>query len=122
MEKYLETMSSTLKNGMQISLVFGEAIETQGKTIIPVSKVAGGFGGGEGMAPGNCCSSGEDEEKKENPAHGMGGGGGLHNEAIGVFEITKDGTRFIPAVQMKHLLIFAGMCFAFVWRMSRKKR
>jgi uncharacterized spore protein YtfJ len=120
-ENMLQNLSGNLSKGLSISLVFGDPIEAQGKTIIPVSKVAGGFGGGEGVAPGT--GNPEDgDEKKENNAHGMGGGGGLHNEAIGVFEITPDQTRFIPAVQFKHIIIVLGMLMGFIWKMSRRKR
>ena len=118
----LKEMSETVKNGLKISLVFGEPIETQGKTIIPVSKVAGGFGGGSGESPNIPCNTDEDDCAKENKAHGQGGGGGLHNEALGVFEITAVDTRFIPALQFKHILIMAAMTFAFILRISRRRR
>jgi len=123
-ENMLQNLSSNLGKGLNISLVFGEPIETQGKTIIPVSKVTGGFGGGEGIAPGSCCGGAEEsgEEKKDNGAHGMGGGGGLHNEAIGIFEIAPNHTRFIPAIQFKHILIMMGMIMGFIWKIRRRRK
>ncbi|MCF8295967.1 MAG: hypothetical protein K9J13_00360 [Saprospiraceae bacterium] len=122
MEKMLQEISDNVKNGLKISLVFGEPIETQGKTIIPVSKVAGGFGGGSGESPKIPCKDDDEDCQKENRAHGQGGGGGLHNEAIGVFEITPNYTRFIPAVQFKHIIIMMGMILGFIWKLSRRKK
>lgn len=116
----LTTLSETVKKGMNISLVFGNPVETQGKTIIPVSKVSGGFGGGEGQSPN--IPDKDEEAGEENRAHGMGGGGGLQNEAIGVFEITANDTRFIPAIQFKHIIVMLGMILTFIWKISRKKR
>lgn len=122
-DELMEKVSSSLKRGMNISLVFGEAIETQGKTIIPVSKVMGGFGGGEGSAPG---SQNSDEENKEiKAAHGIGGGGGLSNEALGIFEIGPDNTRFIPVVKFKHIIILLAMLlgfFRFLLRTNKRKK
>ena len=118
----LQQISDNVRNGLNISLVFGEPIETQGKTIIPVSKVAGGFGGGSGESPNIPCKTDDEDCAKENKAHGQGGGGGLHNEALGVFEITPENTRFIPALQFKHILILVGMTFGFIWKISRKRK
>jgi uncharacterized spore protein YtfJ len=126
-EKKLQNLSETLGKGMKISLVFGEPIEAQGKTIIPVSKVTGGFGGGEGITPDfvvkdDSEDSVKDIEKKDRRGHGVGGGGGLHNEAVGVFEVSADYTRFIPAVQFRHILVLVGMIMGFVWKMSRRRK
>ncbi|MCF7912020.1 MAG: hypothetical protein K9M99_05800 [Candidatus Cloacimonetes bacterium] len=120
----LQKLHDQVGKGLKISMVFGDPIEAQGKTIIPVSKVAGGFGGGEGSAPVSCCGNDTDGDKAlpdEGP-HGTGGGGGLHNEAIGVFEITPDNTRFIPVVQFKHVIVVLGMIMGFIWKLSRKRR
>ena len=119
----LEKLHDQVGKGLKVSMVFGDPIEAQGKTIIPVSKVTGGFGGGEGIAPGAIVSEGsESGDNEDNAAHGKGGGGGLHNEAIGVFEITPNYTRFIPAVQFKHILIMLGMIMGFIWKMSKKRK
>jgi len=118
----LQKLHDHVGKGLKVSMVFGDPIEAQGKTIIPVSKVTGGFGGGEGIAPGSSCGDDKEEGDTDNAAHGMGGGGGLHNEAVGVFEITPDNTRFIPAFQFKHILIMLGMILGFIWKISRKRK
>ena len=105
-------------------LVFGEPIETQGKTIIPVAKVGFGFGAGAGR--GN--HSGDDEDPGDRREEGFGGGGGVgasHCGAaparrprgevvvgggggggarpVGVVEVTPDATRMIPFGQGRWL-------------------
>jgi uncharacterized spore protein YtfJ len=57
--------------------VFGDPIHVEGKTVVPVAKVAYGFGGGA---------------REE----GGGGGGGVRAFPAGALEITPEGTRFIP--------------------------
>lgn len=69
--------------------VFGDAIETQGKTIIPVACVAMGMGGGHGRITG--------QNNDARSPDGEGAGGGLITTAKGVYEITGKCTRFIPA-------------------------
>ena len=64
--------------------VYGDPISAHGKTIIPVARIAYGFGGGSGKKQGEA-----------NPRTGEGGGGGAYARPIGVVEITETGTRFI---------------------------
>ena len=80
-------------------LVFGEPIETQGKTIIPVAKVGFGFGAGAGR--GN--HSGDDEDPGDRREEGFGGGGGVGARPVGVVEVTPDATRMIPFGQGRWL-------------------
>jgi uncharacterized spore protein YtfJ len=60
--------------------VFGEPITAEGKTIVPVVKIRYGFGG----------RSGQRTEGRES------GGGGFAGRPVGVIEITREQTRFIP--------------------------
>jgi len=59
--------------------IYGEPVERDGVTVIPVAKVGYGFGGGSGK-----------KEKEE----GMGGGGGLGLMPVGYIEIKNGETRF----------------------------
>lgn len=65
--------------------VFGEPIERDGITVIPVAVVMGGGGGGSGP---------------EGPEGGTGGGFGVWARAIGAYEIRDDRLRFVPAVDV----------------------
>ena len=65
--------------------VFGEPIERDGVTVIPVAAVMGGGGGGSGP---------------EGPEGGTGGGFGVWARAIGAYEIRDGRVRFVPAVDI----------------------
>ncbi len=77
-----------LQGSASVKTVYGEPVVAEGKTIIPVAKVAYCFGVGSGPARKN---EGQTEGEK---AGGMGGG--VRAKPIGVVEITKEGTKFIP--------------------------
>ena len=65
------------------SAVFGQPVEREGITVIPVAKVRWGFGGGAGRGIEEGSETGEIGE-------GSGGGGGAMASPIGFIEV-KDG-------------------------------
>ncbi len=67
-------------------MIYGDPVTADGKTVIPVARVSYGFGAGFG--PGK---NGETET-----TCGGGVGGGVAATPIGVVEITKEDTKFIP--------------------------
>ena len=79
-----------LQDHANVRAVYGDPVELEGKTILPVARVAYGFGGGFG-------SSEESDEV------GEGGGGGVSARPTGVVEITEDETRFIRFTDWKRL-------------------
>jgi len=81
--------------------VYGEPVTIDGKTIIPVAKVAYGFGGGT-AAP----EAPENVEAGVKSA-GSGAGGGIAAKPIGVVEVTSAETKFVPFGQPKKLAIAA---------------
>lgn len=93
-ENFVEKIASNLGQSASIKNVFGEPVHTGEKTIIPVARIAYGFGGGFGQ--------GLPQTDKGN---GGGAGGGLQASARGVYEITPGRTRFIPASPFKHVLL-----------------
>ncbi|HEY1023464.1 MAG TPA: spore germination protein GerW family protein [Flavisolibacter sp.] len=98
-ENFIEKISTNFNQSATIKNVFGEAVHTGEKIIIPVANVAYGFGGGLGQGlqkPG--------EEKWGNAGPGGGAGGGLRACAKGIYEITPVRTRFIPASPFRHIL------------------
>lgn len=62
--------------------VFGEAVEREGITIIPVARVWYGFGGGRALPS-------EDESR-------VGGGGGVSATPVGYIEVRNGESRFRP--------------------------
>jgi uncharacterized spore protein YtfJ len=79
----LEKLGESLGSTATVKSVFGEPIHAEGKTVVPVAKVAYGFGGG---GRGN---GGSREQEG-------GGGGGMRAFPAGALEITPTQTRFIP--------------------------
>ena len=61
--------------------VFGDPVERDGVTVIPVARVRWGFGGGGGASP---------------EGSGSGGGGGVGADPIGYIEVTASGATFRP--------------------------
>jgi len=95
LKQFFESLTDKLYGGAGVKSVYGDPIETQGKTIIPVSKVVYGFGGGYGGKL--------DEKEGESEKEGGGAGAGLAAKPVGIFEVTEDNTRFIPAGSAKKL-------------------
>ena len=91
----LQKIGETLGSTATVKSVFGEPIQANGKTVVPVAKVAYGFGGGFG----------EGKHGKDTSRQGEGGGGGGCVRAFpaGVLEITQKGTRFIPFTDVRWL-------------------
>jgi uncharacterized spore protein YtfJ len=106
---FLENLAQRLGQTATVKNVFGEPVVAGDKTIIPVAQIIYGFGGGYGYGrkpkkfskPEN-ASFGDGDEKKS--GEGLGGGGGLVARPKGVYEISKQGTRFIPANNTRKLI------------------
>jgi uncharacterized spore protein YtfJ len=88
----LHTMLDRLRESASVKAVYGEPIEAQGKTIIPIAKVGYGFGGGSGQGTREKDAPPDAEKVGE----GMGMGGGVGAKPLGVLEVTPQTTRFIP--------------------------
>jgi uncharacterized spore protein YtfJ len=116
----LETAKSILdrlQGTATVKTVFGEPIETKDKILIPVAKVAYGFG--------TVAGSGKGVEVNDERG-GSAAGGGVCAGPAGVLEITKEGTKFIPIRNRKPLLLLLlgvgiGMSMACCCR-SRNRR
>lgn len=83
-----KAISERLGESADVKTVYGEPVSAEGKTLIPLAKVAYGFGGGLGTE----IEKGEHEE-------GVGGGGGVAVKPIGVLEVTDKSTKYIPFAQ-----------------------
>ena len=102
LQEFVQSIVDRLHATGNIKTVFGEPIEAKGRTIIPVAKVAYGFGGGTG---GTAKSDSEDGRS------GQGVGGGVVVRPAGVLEIREDTTEFIPFGENKKLIgvLFLGL-------------
>jgi hypothetical protein len=85
--------------------VYGNPIERDGLTIIPVAKVRYGFGGGTGR-------------KQAAGQEGTGAGGGVNVTPVGFIEMGKDGVRFRRIRTTPPALLALGIGLG-VWLLSR---
>lgn len=74
---------------LTVRRVFGDAYEKNGLTAIPVARVQGGAGGGQGDSP---------------DGKGWGGGGGLAAHPSGMFVIVGDRVRWEPALDINRIV------------------
>lgn len=82
-----------LHDSAHVDRVYGDPVTVEGKTVVPVARVAYGFGGGFG--------TGTDEEGET--GEGGGGTGGARAAPVGALEITEGKTRFVRFSGRKRL-------------------
>ncbi len=112
----LQNIGEKLGSTATVKSVFGEPIQVQGKTVLPIAKVAYGFGAGSGTGPHKNGGDGH-------PVEGGGGGGGVRAFPAGALEITETGTRFIQFTDARALAaaFAAGALFASLFFARRSK-
>jgi uncharacterized spore protein YtfJ len=87
----VQSIVERLQTSASVKTVYGEPIKVDGKTIVPVARIAYCFG----MC--SCGKKGEEQEQRGKDQHSCGGGGGgLSIRPAGVLEISEGETRFIP--------------------------
>jgi uncharacterized spore protein YtfJ len=97
----VDSFSKTLYAGR----AFGEPIERDGVTIIPVALVAGGGGGGGGSGP---VPHAESSKKNGSPMGSSSGGGfGGVSFPLGVYAVSGDKVRWVPALDATRVAIAA---------------
>jgi uncharacterized spore protein YtfJ len=104
---FLESLGEKLRSSASVKTVYGDPIEAQGKTIIPVARVAYGLGGGYGKEK----IRDQEGHAEERPA-GESGGGGITVSPVGVFEVSQKQTSYVPLHSRKAALtgvFFAGI-------------
>ena len=103
----VEELFAQARDAMTVKKVFGEPIEHDGITLLPVAKVRGGAGGGSGEAP--------DEKGK-----GWGGGYGISARAMGTYVIKGDKVRFVPAVDVDRVILVSGLvAMTLLWTIGK---
>ena len=125
---FIENIATRLGQSATVKNVYGEPVVAGDKTIIPVAQVALGFGGGYGKGGKKFLKqeNTSDDNDKPKGGEGLGGGGGMFARPKGVYEISAEGTRFIPANHAKELLVAAFIGFlvgaSFVKRRMKLKK
>ena len=82
-DELLDRIGHTIGERAQVSAVFGEPVQREGLTVIPVARARFGFGGGGG-------SGGRQGEE----GSGGGGGGGASVTPIGFIEVRDGSAEF----------------------------
>ena len=117
----LETFQSFIDSlsNANVKKIFGDPVSAEGRTIIPVAKVAYGFGGGFGGSGGSSPQEGNGQSAETHAREqSERGGGALAAMPLGVIEITKEETRYVPANDTRKLLgvLALGMLIGLVMR------
>ena len=79
----LERIGETVGRRADVSTIFGEPVEREGVTVIPVAKARFGFGGGGGSG-----------SREGDEGSGGGGGGGVAVGPIGYIELHEGRAEF----------------------------
>jgi uncharacterized spore protein YtfJ len=82
-DELLGRIGQTVGDKAKVTTVFGDPVEREGVTVIPVAKARFGFGGGGG-------AGGRDGEE----GSGGGGGGGVLVSPVGYIEVSQGTARF----------------------------
>jgi uncharacterized spore protein YtfJ len=120
---FIENIATRLGQNATVKNVYGDPVVAGDKTIIPVAQVALGFGGGYGKNPKKFLKQGSsDYNHDDKGGEGLGGGGGMYARPKGVYEISPEGTKFIPANYTRQLLIAALAGFFIRSLLTRRKK
>lgn len=111
--KTLGALSDRLQAGASVRNVYGDPVELDGRTVIPVARISYGFGAG-GRASGGKGGGSE--------PRGSGGGAGLSARPLGVLEIAAGRTRFIPIVDPARLGVSLAIGFLVGLVLGRRSR
>ena len=111
--RFIERLAETIGGSARASAVFGDAVEGDGVTVIPVARAKWGFGGGSGGREGE---------------EGAGGGGGTSVSPVGYIELRAGEARFRRINRRSQLVavgvaaVTGGLTAAIGLRLARKAR
>lgn len=89
----LTSLAQRVGASVTAGAVFGEAVEREGVTVIPVARMRWGFGGGFGEVQAE-HAAGDGEGRR--PPGGSGGGGGAMATPMGFIEVRDGHARYKP--------------------------
>jgi uncharacterized spore protein YtfJ len=89
-DKIVTRLAERVGSRAAVSAIFGDPVEREGVTVIPVGRVRWGFGGGGGSGGGKGGEAGLAE------GEGSGGGGGAMAAPVGYIQISGGAARYTP--------------------------
>jgi uncharacterized spore protein YtfJ len=120
-----EPIAELLERSLSIRHVYGEPVHHGDTTVIPVAKVAYGFGAGGGRAPDRPRKNGSDQSPPDkdtrSEAQGAGGGGGARMTPVGALEIGPQGTRFVHVHPLTPWLGAGALGLVAGWLLARRR-
>jgi uncharacterized spore protein YtfJ len=103
----LNELMQQVRDQVTVGRVFGDPIERDGVTVVPVARVMGGGGGGQGT----------DEAQQ-----GEGGGFGMVARPAGVYVVRGQDVRFRPAVDVDRLVIAGAVVLVTALLVAARRR
>lgn len=118
----LEPIAALFERSLSLRQVYGEPVQHGETTVIPVAKLAFGFGAGGGRGPARERLAGANRSGLEPGAEtqGGGGGGGARLSPIGALEIGPRGTHFVRYNQLPRLLGVLALGVGAGWLLARR--
>jgi uncharacterized spore protein YtfJ len=104
---FVQRLAERFGASARASTVFGEPVERDGVTVIPVAKAIWGFGGGSGGDAGR---------------QGSGGGGGIAVRPVGYIEVRGDGAKFRPLRDSRLTTLTAAVAGAAMGALLRRRK
>ncbi len=127
----IDDVLAQARDTMTVRRVFGEPIERDGMTVIPVANVMGGGGGGGGEGPVMPGDRGDEPRPTAEAAgipqlaSGSGAGFAVRATPAGAYVIKGGEVRWEPAVDMTRVIVMGqivGIVFLLVVRSILKSR
>lgn len=87
---------------------FGEVVDHGDKKVIPVYRTSFGFGFGFG--------------EKNRIRNGGGMGGHRYGEPLGVYEVSKNSTKFVPVIDIKGIIKYLFLGMAIIGMLINKEK
>ena len=118
-------IAELFERSLNIHHVYGEPVQNGDTTVIPVARVALGFGGGGGRRSSRLGKGRDDGESADkgigSEPEGAGGGGGARMTPVGALEIGPHGTRFIHFRDVTPWFGAAAVGLVAGWLLGRKR-
>lgn len=94
----LQSIFDKFSEKRDVTLIYGDPIKLEHRTILPVAKVKYSVGAGIGYEEG-------DESQSKKGGGGEGGGGQFSIKPVGVYDITDEKTTYKPVVPLELIFI-----------------